>query len=307
MFRPMALTVVFALLGSMVLSLTLMPVLASLALPRRMAERESFLMKIAHRIHNPILKLCMNHRLAVVLIALTAAGVAFGMIAPHLGTEFVPKLSEGAIAMNVVRLAGTDLAESNRVNSLMEKAVLEEFPDEVRHVWSRVGSADITTDPMGVELTDFYITLKPRDQWRKARTQAELTKLIERTLRQFPGQKLSFSQPIEMRLEEMETGTRSDVAALVYGDDLDVLVKQALKVEAILKGIRGSADVATEQVTGQPVLKIEPNWDELGRYRVSAKSVMDVVESIGGKPLAEVYDGPLRYPLTARLPETYRS
>src|SRR5205823_10211357 len=134
MFRPMALTVVFALLGSMVLSLTLMPVLASLFLPRRVEDRESLLMKLAHRVHNPILKLCMNHRFAVVVIALTAAGVAFGMIAPHLGAEFVPKLSEGAIALNVVRLAGTDLAESNRVNTLMEKAVLEEFPDEVRHV-----------------------------------------------------------------------------------------------------------------------------------------------------------------------------
>jgi cobalt-zinc-cadmium resistance protein CzcA len=242
----------------------------------------------------------------VVLIALTAVGVAFGMIAPHLGTEFVPKLSEGAIALNVVRLAGTDLAESNRVNTLMEKAVLEEFPDEVRYVWSRVGSADVTTDPMGVELTDFYITLKPRGEWKKAKTQKDLTKLVERTLREFPGQKLSFSQPIEMRLEEMETGMRADVAVMVYGDDLDVLVKHAAKVEEILKTIPGSADVAAEQVTGQPVLKVEPKWDELARYRVSARAVMDVVESIGGKPLGEVVEGPLRYPLAARLPDMYR-
>src|SRR5262249_27669654 len=174
-------------------------------------------------------------------------------------------------------------------------------------VWSRVGSADVSTDPMGVELTDFYITLKPRSQWTKARNQKDLTKLVERRLREFPGQKLSFTQPIEMRLEELETGTRADVAVFVYGDDLDLLVKSAAKVEEILKTVPGSADVAAEQVTGQPILKIEPKWDEAARYRVSSGALMDVVESIGGKPLGEVVEGQLRFPLAAKLPAKYRA
>ncbi len=172
LFRPMALTVIFALAGSMVLSLTLMPVLASLLLPRRIEEREPLLMRLAHRIHNPVLRLCMEHKVLVIGFALCVLLVAFGLIAPNLGSEFVPRLSEGAVAINVVRLAGTDLDESIRNNTQMEKAILAAFPNEVQHVWSRIGTAEIATDPMGVELTDLFITLKPRDQWTKAHTQA---------------------------------------------------------------------------------------------------------------------------------------
>ncbi len=162
MFRPMALTVIFALVGSMILSLTLMPVLASIFLPRKMPHREPWLMRVAHAIHNPILRFSMHHKAAVMGFAAAVLLVAFGMIAPHLGTEFVPRLSEGAIAIGVVRLAGTDLDESVRYNTQMEKAILAEFPDEVEHVWSRIGTAEIATDPMGVELTDIFVTLKPR-------------------------------------------------------------------------------------------------------------------------------------------------
>ena len=139
LFRPMALTVIFALVGSMILSLTLMPVLASLLLPRSIEEREPLLMRLAHAVHAPILRLCMHHKFFVVGFALCVLVAAFGMIAPHLGSEFVPRLSEGAIAINVVRLAGTDLDESMRLNTQMEKAVLKAFPDEVEHVWSRIG------------------------------------------------------------------------------------------------------------------------------------------------------------------------
>jgi cobalt-zinc-cadmium resistance protein CzcA len=163
LFRPMALTVIFALAGSMILSLTFMPVLASLVLPRRIDEGEPLLMSLAKRSYAPVLRFTTEHKLAVLGVAFGLLVVAFGMIAPHLGSEFVPRLSEGALTVGVVRLAGTDLQESIRQNTRMEKAVLAAFPDEVQHVWSRIGTAEIATDPMGVELTDFFITLKPRD------------------------------------------------------------------------------------------------------------------------------------------------
>jgi cobalt-zinc-cadmium resistance protein CzcA len=306
LFRPMALTVIFALLGSMVLSLTLMPVLASLVLPRRMDEREPLLMRIIKWFYVPALRVAMRNRGVVIGFALVLLFVAFAVVAPNLGSEFVPRLSEGAIAVSVVRLTGTDLDDSIEYNTQMEKAVLAEFPDEVEHVWSRIGSAEIATDPMGTELTDMFMTLKPRDQWKKAHTQAELTTLVEHHLRDLPGQRLEFLQPIEMRMNEMVTGIRSDVAVKLYGDDLDVLVAKADEIEGILNQIPGAADVASEQVTGQPVLQISLNQEQLARYGVPAKVVTDVIESIGSKPLGEVIEGQLRFPLVVRLPERMR-
>jgi heavy metal efflux system protein len=307
LFRPMALTVIFALIGSMVLSLTLMPVLASLILPRRIDEREPLLMRIAHRIHAPILRFSMRHKALVIGFAACVLLVAFGLIAPNLGSEFVPRLSEGAIAINVIRLAGTDLADSIESNTRMERAVLTAFPDEVEHVWSRIGAAEIATDPMGIELTDMFITLKPRDQWRRARTQAEITALIEDRLKDMPGQRLAFLQPIEMRMNEMVSGTRADLAIKLYGDDLDALSAKGQEIAAIIRQIPGNADVSTEQLTGQPVLQIKLNQDQLARHGVPAKVVMDILESAGSKPLGEVVEGQLRFPLVARLPDSYRA
>jgi cobalt-zinc-cadmium resistance protein CzcA len=306
MFRPMALTVIFALLGSMVLSLTLMPVLASFFLPKRIEEREPLLMRLAHAIHYPVLRFAMRHKLAVIGFAAGVLIVAFGMIAPHLGSEFVPKLSEGAIAIGVVRLAGTDLAESVRSNTAMERAILAEFPREVEHVWSRIGTAEVATDPMGVELTDIFITLRPRDEWSKASSQAELTVKLDRLLRDFPGTKLSFAQPIEMRMNEIVSGVRADLGVKLFGDDFDVLVEKAGEIEAVLRSIPGVADLNVEQVTGQPVLQIKVKQDALARYGVPAKTVLDFIESIGSKPLGEIVEGQLRFPLVARLPERLR-
>jgi cobalt-zinc-cadmium resistance protein CzcA len=368
LFRPMALTVIFALAGSMVLSLTLMPVLASLFLfdrPRRRTparvvalyalagvlvfgggtfavlraavppavwrsldfwllvglslalllglwlargekEREPLLMRVVKWLYAPVLSFTMRYPFVVVGFAACVLLVAFGLIAPHLGSEFVPRLSEGAVAINVVRLAGTDLDESVRLNTRMEQALLKEFPDEVDHVWSRVGTPEVATDPMGVELTDMFITFKPRGRWKKAATQAELTAKIEKLLRAMPGERLSYSQPIEMRINEMVSGVRSDVAVKVFGDDLETLKDKAKEVEAVLKTIPGNADVSVEQVTGQPVLQIRVKPEGLGHYGLTAKAVLDLVESIGSKPLGEVVEGQLRFPLVVRLPEQLR-
>jgi heavy metal efflux system protein len=307
LFRPMALTVIFALMGSMVLSLTLMPVLASLILPRHIEEREPLAMRIAHRIYAPILRFSIRYKALVLGLAAGVAFVAFAIIAPNLGSEFVPRLSEGAIAISVVRLTGTDLDDSIKYNTQMEQAVLAEFPDEVEHVWSRIGTAEIATDPMGTELTDMFMTLKPREQWTKAHTQADLTALIEQHLRDLPGQRLEFLQPIEMRMNEMVSGIRADVAVKLYGDDLDVLAAKAKEIEAILKQVRGNADVSSEQITGQPLLQIKLNQDQLARYGVPAKVVTDVIESVGSKRVGDVIEGQLRFPLVLRLPETMRN
>ena len=307
LFRPMALTVIFALAGSMILSLTLMPVLASYVLPRHLKETEPLLIRWAKRIYRPILHFTMRQKTAVIGFALCVLVLAFGFVAPNLGSEFVPKLSEGALAINVVRLAGTELQDSIQYNTQMERAVLKAFPDEVVHVWSRIGSAEVATDPMGLELTDVFITLKPRDQWTKATTQAELTALIQRELRDMPGQRIAMTQPIEMRINEMISGVRSDVAAVLYGDDFDVLVEKASEIERVLSSIDGNADVATEQVTGQPVLEIRIRQDEIARYGVPAQTVLDIVESLGTFHVGEVFEGQLRFPLIIRLPEEARA
>ncbi len=307
LFRPMALTVIFALAGSMVLSLTLMPVLASVLLPKRIAEREPLVIRILKRLYAPVLRFTMHHKLAVLGLAVCLLVVAFGMIAPNLGSEFIPKLSEGSIVVNVIRLAGIDLEESIRYNTQMEKALLPAFPDEILYVWSRIGTAEVATDPMGVELSDIFITLRPRSHWKRARTQDELTELIQKELRDMPGQRIAMTQPIEMRMNEMISGVRSDVAAILYGDDFDVLVKKAAEIERVLKSIPGAADVSTEQVTGQPVLEIRVNQDEIARYGIPANTVLDLVESLGSKRLGEVYEGQLRFPLIVRLPEELRA
>lgn len=307
MFRPMALTVIFALMGSMVLSMTLMPVLASYLLPKTFNEREPLLMRVAHAIHNPILRFAMHHKLAVMGFAASVLIIAFGLIAPNLGSEFVPRLSEGAIAIGVVRLAGTDLDESVRFNTIMEQVILANFPDEVENVWSRIGTAEIATDPMGVELTDTFITLRPRAHWTKASTQAELTTRIDKALRDMPGQRLAYSQPIEMRVNEMVSGVRADLGVKLFGDDFEVLATKAAEIETVLNSIPGAADVTVEQITGQPILQIKVDQEQVARYGISAQTVLEFVESIGGKPLGEVVEGELRFPLLVRLPEDFRT
>jgi heavy metal efflux system protein len=307
LYRPMALTVIFALAGSMVLSLTLMPVLASLLLPRRIQETDPWVVRLARWVYGPLLRLSLRHGVAVLLVALGALGVG-GVLALGLGAVFVPKLSEGAVVIGIRRLPGTALEESLRYNTLMERILLEKFPDEVEYVWSRTGTGEVATDPMGPEETDFFITLKPRSQWRPdIPTQDELVKRMREEFKDLPGQRLNFSQPIEQRVDEMTSGTRAQVAVKVYGDDLETLQQMAEGVERALRAVPGSADVSTDPITPQAVLQIKAKQDELARYNVSARALMDVVESLGSKPLGEVIEGQLRFPLVVRLPEKLRA
>jgi heavy metal efflux system protein len=305
LFQPMAWTVIFALFGSMVLSLTLMPVLASLMLPRRLKERDPLLVRGARWIYSPILRLALRYRATTIGLTLAILAVT-GMLARGLGSEFVPRLSEGAVVLNVVRLAGTDLSESIRYNTQMERALLAGFPDEIRHVWSRTGTAEVATDPMGVELSDIFVSLTPRDRWTKASSQAGLVALMQKEIRDFPGQNVAFTQPIEMRINEMISGVRSDVAVKLFGDDFDVLTAKARDIEAALRSVSGCADPSTEQVTGQPVLQIRVRQDQLARYGIPARDVLDLVESVGGKIVGEIFEGQLRFPLAVRLPDRFR-
>ncbi len=306
LFRPMALTVICALAGSMILSMTLMPVLASLLLPKRIEEREPLFMRIAHAIHYPILRFSMRHKFWVIAVAVGILIVAFGFIAPNLGSEFVPTLSEGALVINVVRLADTPIERSIEDNTHIERAILKAFPAEVNHVWSRIGTAEIATDPMGVELTDIFISLKTRDHWTKAKTQDELRALMEDEIRPFLGPRFVFTQPIKLRMDEMTAGVRADLAVKLFGDDIKTLQSKAGEIEQVLKSIAGNADVNIEPLTGLPILQVKVKQEELARHGVPAKAVLDLVESLGGLRLSEVVEGQFRFPLVIRLPEKYR-
>ncbi|MFO0965017.1 MAG: CusA/CzcA family heavy metal efflux RND transporter [Gemmataceae bacterium] len=319
MFRPMALTVICALAGSMVLSMTLMPVLASFLLPRKIAEREPLFMRIAHAIHNPILRFSMKYKKTVLGVAALILFVTFGPrfltfgaidsdfgIAPSLGSEFVPTLSEGAIVMGVVRLPDTPIERSIEENTRIEQAILKAFPDEVRHIWSRVGSAEIATDPMGVEETDIFISLYPRSRWTKAATQAELTEQIEKEIQTIRGARFAFSQPIKQRIDEMTSGARADLAVKLFGDDIKTLQTKAAEIEKVLKSIDGAADVNVEPLTGLAILQVKVKPDVLARHGLSAQIVLDVVEALAGTRLSEVVEGDYRFPLVVRLPEDYR-
>lgn len=307
LFRPMALTVIFALMGSLLLSMTLMPVLASIILPRKISEKEPLLMRVILRLYEPALHFAVKQKAFVMTLAALLLVVTFGVIAPNLGSEFVPRLSEGAIAINVVRLTGTSLEDSIEGNTTIEKTILASFPDEVEHVWSRIGTAEVATDPMGIELTDIFVTFKPRSNWKRAATQSELTEKIQKAVRDIPGQRMAYTQPIEMRINEMVSGVRTDFAVKIFGDDFDTLVAKAEEVERVLGEINGSEDLSVEQITGQPVLQVKVRQDQLARYGIPAQQVLDLVESLGSLEIGEVIEGQLRFPLVIRLPERHRT
>jgi cobalt-zinc-cadmium resistance protein CzcA len=306
LFKPMALTLIFALLGSLILALTLTPVLTALFLPKQVKEKEPWLVRLAHRIYEPALGLALRFRKLTLLGAVVLlVGAVF--IASRMGGEFLPKLGEGAIVGTTVRLAGISVDEAVAQNDRIERVLLSEFPDEIEHIWTRLGTAEVATDPMGVELADFFLALKPREQWKKARTQAELTEKTRDVLNQVPGLKPAFSQPIEMRLNELIAGIRGDIGIKVYGDDLEELRRLGGDVQAVLAGIRGASEASVEQLTGQTFLQVRVDSQAIARYGVPTRNVLNVVEAVGSRRVGDVREGQRRFPLVVRLPDKQRT
>ena len=306
MFKPMALTMIFALAGSLILALTLTPVLASLFLPKQVKEKEPWLVRISHRLYEPLLELALRFRFLTLLSALVVL-VSVGFLASRMGGEFLPKLGEGAIVGTTVRLAGISTEEAVAYNDRIEKLLLAEFPNEIANIWTRLGSAEIATDPMGIELSDFFLALHPRPQWKKARTQTELVEKMRKVFAKLPGMTVAFSQPIEMRLNEMIAGARGDIAIKIYGDDLEHLRTLSDEVQRVLGGIQGVGELTGEQLVGQLILQVRVDPQAIARYGVATRNVLNVVESVGTRKVGEVREGQRRFPLVVRMPDRQRT
>ena len=303
LFIPMALTVIFALSGSLIMSLTLMPVLASLFLPKKISENENIIVRSVKYLYLPVLQVAIRLRYYFILFAIVIMGVCC-WLSTQLGAAFIPRLSEMGIVINTVRLAGVSLDESVRYGTQIEKIILKKFPHEVADVWTRTGTAEVATDPMGIELSDVFITLRPIKEWVKAKSQQELTEQIRKELSVMPGMRLVYTQPIEMRVNEMIAGIRTDLGIKVFGDDLNILKKKADQIALILKATKGSDDVYVEQLTGQPMLEIKVDKEAIARYGVSTKEVLAIVEAIGEIKVGEVREDQKRFDLVVRLKES---
>jgi len=300
LFRPMALTVLFALAGSMLLSVSYVPAVMSLVFRKGARHAEPAFVGFLKRAYHPVVSWALRARVLVLALALVLLGNG-AFLATRLGAEFVPRLSEGTIVVNTVRLASVDLDESARYGLGIERALLAAFPDEVERVWTRTGTAEVATDPMGVELSDVFVTLRPRARWRKARTQDELVRAMRTELADLPGMRAIFTQPIEMRMNEMIAGVRSDVGIKIFGDDHEELRAAARHVEAVVRSIEGSADVTTEQVTGLPVLRVELDQAAASRFGVPAERVLETVAALAGVEVAELREGQRRFPVALRI------
>ena len=289
----------------MILSLTLMPALASIGLKRRTSDKETLVDRLAHRLFQPLLHLGLRFP-KTMLIFVGLITVVTTILGFRLGSEFVPRLNEGTIVINTIRLASVSLEESLEYGTRIEALLKAEFPDEIDQIWSRTGTAEVATDPMGFEVTDVYVSLKPRKEWKRAKTQDELVSAMAEVTEKLPGMRAVYSQPIEMRINEMVAGIRADVGIKLFGDDLDVLKEKAAEIERVVKSIKGAADVSTEQISGLPILRIEVDRDALSRYGVPARHVLDTISEAGGIKVGEVLEPGRRFPLAVRLPISYR-
>jgi cobalt-zinc-cadmium resistance protein CzcA len=305
LFRPMALTVLFALLGSLILSLTVMPVLASLFLSRQTASHsEPWIVAFLKSLYKPAVAFAVNRRLLVLGSALIiVAGTV--PLALKLGSTFVPELDEGSLVINTIRLPGVSIDESARFSTLIEQRLKGEFPDEIRSIWTRTGTPEVATDPMGIEVSDVFVMLHPRSHWTKAHSKAELEKAIDKVLKPLPGMNYAFTQPIEMRFNEMIAGVRTDVGVKVFGDNFDVLKEKGTKVEALLRGIAGAEGPSLEPMVGQPVLQVKLDSEALSRFGLHARDVLDLVEAAGGKQVGEIRVDQRRFPLAVLLPDHF--
>jgi cobalt-zinc-cadmium resistance protein CzcA len=305
MFRPMALTVVFALIGSLALALTLMPVLASLGFKATPGDHEPRLVRWLKDRYRPWLHRTVARPLYTASIA-AAIFVASMVLVPFMGGEFIPKLDEGSVALQAWRLPSVSLSESLKSTTLIEKT-LKQFP-EVVTVVSRTGQAEIPTDPMGVETSDIYVILKDHGEWTTAATKEGLVAAFNEALeREVPGNVLSYSQPIELRVQELIAGVRSDLAITLFGEDLDELRGVGADIARVVSAVPGAADVKLEQTTGLPFLRVKIRRDEIARYGINAAQVLDVVQAMGGRTVGEVLEGQRRFDIQVRFTAESRS
>ena len=303
LFRPMALTVLFALLGSLVISLTLMPVLAATFL-RQEPEHEPLLMRLFHRIYHPVARFAVWHP---VWISLAAAALVAATIpvALRLGAEFMPRLDEGDLLVEVVRLPSATLEDSVPITTRIEK-VLGEFP-EVRTVFCKTGRPEIANDIMGVQQTDVWVMLKPRRLWPAEVSRDLLVERMSDALTAaVPGANFGFSQPIEMRVDELVAGVKSDVAVLLYGDDLETLGSLGKQIERLLRGIPGAVDVRADWQANVPTTRIDVRPEQLARHGIDGAEVMRTVSAMGGIPAGVIFEGRPRYPLILKFPRQWR-
>lgn len=305
MFAPLAFTISFALLGSLILSLTLVPTLCTFFLKQAPQEHEPFYIRWLKHGYLVALKPCVQHPWRVVVPAVIALAASVALV-PLIGTEFLPALDEGAISIQVTRLPSISLAQSLDLETRIEK-IVKQFPEVIDMV-SKTGRADIASDPDPVSVSDTIITLKPHEQWTSAHTKEELVNKMREELEKLPGVSLSFTQPIALRVDELVSGVKSAIGIKIFGDDLDVLAKKGDAVARVLGTIRGAADVSVEKVGGLAYLQIEIDREKIARYGINVADVQNVIETaIGGKEATKVYEGLKVFGLAVRFPESARN
>jgi heavy metal efflux system protein len=305
MFHPMAYTVIMALFGAMALSVTFVPAAVAIFLGGNISERENPLVRWAKTAYRPLLRFALAQRSVVVAVA-TSLVVLCGILATKMGSEFMPSLDEGDIALHALRIPGTSLTQAIAMQHELERKI-KAFP-EVKGVFAKIGTAEVATDPMPPSVSDGFVILKPRSEWpNPRRPKADFVHELEDSLRKLPGNNYEFTQPIQMRFNELIAGVRSDVAVKVFGDDMETLVEVGKNLEHLLTSIAGASDVKVEQVTGLPLLTLHLNRPAMARYGLNAKEVQDVIEiAIGGKSAGEIFEGDRRFELLVRLPESIR-
>ena len=306
MFAPMALTVLMALIGTSILSLTFVPAAVALIVRGKVSEQENLLMRGARRIYAPLLAASIRNRFGVAVIAALLVAVC-GIAASRMGGEFIPGLDEGDASFEALRIPGTSLTQSLEMEAMIEKR-LGKIP-EVKEVFARTGTAEVATDPMPPSGSDGYVMLKPRQEWPDPhKPKADVVAAIREAAEDVPGNVYEFSQPIQQRMNELISGVRSDVAVKIFGDDLSELIQSGARVQAVLQNVRGAADVKTEQVAGLPVLTVKLNRQALSRYGINVNDIQNLVEiAVGGKSAGRVFEGDRRFDIVVRLPEQLRS
>ncbi|AKJ31896.1 efflux RND transporter permease subunit [Caldimonas brevitalea] len=307
MFHPMAFTVVIALLGAMILSVTFIPAAVALFIGHQVVEKENLVMRAAKRWYAPVLDKAMGAR-AVVLTFAGVAVVLSGLVATRLGSEFVPHLNEGDFAVQALRMPGTSLTQSVEMQQQLERTLKAKFP-EIERVFARTGTAEIAADPMPPNISDGYIMLKPEHQWPEPRkTHDELLAAVQAEIAKLPGQNYEFSQPIQLRFNELISGVRSDVAVKVFGDDMDQLNRTAHQISQLLQQVPGAAEVKVEQTTGLPMLTVAIDREKTARYGLNIGDVQDTVAiAVGGREAGTLFEGDRRFDIVVRLPEHLRA